>query len=178
MPVGFLLPCFQSLIGRANVNRPLPSARPINSANFSLGRVQRKSGSLTGSPGVGGSMMERVGPQLPSAPQTELPFLPGLVPGSSLPPSALRLSTCLPPPWSCDRSPWEERPAGIFDPQPGALTFGAPKLTLNPLFMHLMSNDCASGVTGDVHLRKQPQSCQAPVHFLKQNPRGDSINIL
>jgi hypothetical protein len=63
--------------------------------------------------------------------------------------------------------PWEERPAGIFDPRPGTLTFGAPRLPLNPVFIHLMSNDCASSVTGDVHRRKQPQSCQAPVHFLK-----------
>ena len=92
--------------------------------------------------------------------------------------SALRLSACFPASLPQDALSLGAAPARPFDPRPGALTFPtAPGSPLNPTFVHLISNDCASPATRAVHLLKHAERRQASVHFLKQDPGLDSINL-
>ena len=90
--------------------------------------------------------------------------------------SALRLSQ---PALPQDQFPWGAAPARPFDSPPGALIFSTtPDSPLNSTFILLISNDCASFETRYVNLLKQAENRQMPVHFLKQDPRRDSINLL
>jgi hypothetical protein len=69
-------------------------------------------------------------------------------------------------------------PARPFDSRPGALTMStSPGSLANPTFVHLISNDCASFATSYVRPQKHAGRRQASVHFFKQDPRVDSINL-
>jgi hypothetical protein len=91
--------------------------------------------------------------------------------------SPLPLSGCFPLLLPQDQFSGGTPLARLFDSSPGPLTFPtAQSHPLNPTFVHLFSNDCASFETRQVHLLKHAERRQASVHVLKQNFPFDSNN--